>query len=212
MQREGPHLCFYRHAQYETRFAVFAPNSKVDEIRQKIATTMLRERVKRKKLEFFTPGGDSASIFVDFGRLGVPPGIPERPFRLPGAVSGCPGVLQGRFGVTSGAPRGDSSMLPRRPWDARTAPGPILERLWVEFGCPGRFLEPFRGRFGQGLRGLRGIRDLNFAKTGQKRAKAGVASTVGIAPTAGFTEPTKGAQTAGSPPPPGLPNRPKALK
>ena len=111
---EGPNLCFYCHARYETRFADFAKISKIGKIQWKIASTMLRARVERKKLDVSASGDDSTSILADFGVLEVPPGIPGHPSRLLGAASGAPGALPGRFGVTSRASRGGFPMLPRR--------------------------------------------------------------------------------------------------
>ena len=81
LQRREPNPCFCWQAQYFQGFADFAEKPKIEENRQKIAPTMLRERAAQEKLDFSAPGRDLASILVVSVRSRV----------LQGALSDVPG-------------------------------------------------------------------------------------------------------------------------
>ena len=126
-RRDGPNLCFCQQAQYFGGFADFTEKPKINENRRKIARTTLRERTARKKIDFFAPGRDLASILVASGRSRT----------LPGALSGVPGRPWRVSGRSQGAEH-----APRRSRDAigmllvamghpERLPRPVLSRFWV---------------------------------------------------------------------------------
>ena len=143
-QREGPNLCFCRQAQHFQGFADFAEKPKIDENRQKIAPTMLRERTARRKLDFSVPGRDLVSIFVSSAcsqaLQGALSGVPGHPWRPSGRSRGAPGTL-----------RDAPETLPRRLRDALRRHGVSGEGPGTDFqsilGAPRCLWGSIFGRF-----------------------------------------------------------------
>ena len=77
MQREGPNLCFYWQALYETEISHFEKKPKIDENRRKIAPTGLQGPAVRKNIDFFAPGGGSMSILIASVHSRTPRGTPK---------------------------------------------------------------------------------------------------------------------------------------
>ena len=131
-QREGPNLCFYWQAWYETEISHFAKKPKTDDNRRKIVPTGLREPAVRKKLDFFAPGGESALILIASVRSRAPRGHPKVSFVFTGTFLGTLPALPGPPVTLPRHPRVAPVMLLGATGRPERVPGSIL----IDFGCP----------------------------------------------------------------------------
>ena len=129
LQREGPNLCFYWQALYETEISHFEKKPKIDENNEKSLQTGLQGPAVRKNIDFFAPGGGSTSILIASVHSRTPRGTPK--------VSS---FFRRTFLGTLRALLGPPVSLPRRP---RVAPG----TLSATTGRPKRVLESISTRF-----------------------------------------------------------------
>ena len=110
-----------------------------DKNRRKIAPKGLRERAVRKQnlIDFFAPGGESASKSIASARFRTPRGTPKKLFfftrtffwtlrTLPGRSRGASGMLRIVAGSSLGA-----LVTPK------TLPASILDRFWEPRRLPG---------------------------------------------------------------------------